>query len=125
MPVAKTQLGPVAPEYCSPFTSSLSQFCSVLKLKTWIVTAPVTLMVQSWLCPYCDGKFGLTMQVSSVSRQGPDCKCQPAELGTGVGNKLGIGVGGVGVGIYVGAASVGAGVSAGGVGSSVGRRVGV
>jgi hypothetical protein len=87
-------------------------------------------MVQSWLCPYGDGKFGLAMQVSLVSKQGPDSTRQPAGLGTDVGNKLGIGVG-VGVGACVGAASVGAGVSvgavvsAGGAGSSVGRRVGV
>jgi len=74
---------------------------------------PVTIIVQFWLCPYGEGKFGLTMQSPSVSWQGPDCNCQPGGGGTGVGDEVGLGVGGVGV-----AVGDGVGASVDGVGGA-------
>jgi len=78
---------------------------------------PVTIIVQFWLFPYGEGKFGLTMQPPSVSWQGPDCNCHPGGGGTGVGNEVGIDVGGVGVAVGDG---VGASVGGAGVGAGVG-----
>jgi len=73
-------------------------------------------ILQNSLLPYWLGKFGLVMQFSDVTTQGPSATCQPQpsgpqELGRAVVVVIGAGVG-AGVGTGVGA-GVGVGVSDG------------